>query len=217
MAIKRMWILIGSFLLGAPLRSATNPAKPTSGPNIQESTPDDDKAAMQQAASDADKWAAKQQNVAPTPKASADAASPTDKTDQSNPSAPAAESAKPNPASMPGVTATSNASAPAPTPAAPTPPLTSGGAKPVAPHRTGLNEMRGKLLSLSDDPQTFRLIVDGGYNVEFSYDEKSSVVNGGEPIKISELGYNDVLIVRYAGKDLYAVEVERVSKAPRPE
>jgi len=51
--------------------------------------------------------------------------------------------------------------------------------KPVVPRAVGLNEMKGKLLSLSDDPKTFRLLVDGGFNVEFTYDPKTSVVNGG--------------------------------------
>jgi hypothetical protein len=208
MAIKKIWILIGSFLLGAPIGASADTAKAAAPQKIDESTPDDDKAALQAAASEADQWAAthKSEPVAPTPAADA-------------PTKPAADAAKPtNPSSLPGVTAPVAAN---PTPAAPpvavpteTPKPTP---KPAVPHAVGLNEMTGKLLSISDDPKTFRLIVEGGYNVEFTYDPKSSVVNGGDPIKMEDLGYDDQLIVRYAGKELYAVEVERVSKAPRPE
>jgi hypothetical protein len=215
MAIKKFWVLIGSFLLGAPMGASADAAKAAAPQKIDESTPEDDKAAMQAAASEADQWAAKHKSgpVAPKPAAV---------------ETPAAEAAKPaNPAALPGVAAPSAATpAPAATPAAvpeatpkpaATPPPVGGGAKPAVARAAGLNEMKGKLLSISNDPKTFRLIVDGGFNVEFTYDAKSSVVNGGDPIKIEDLGYNDQLVVHYAGKDLYAVEVERVSRAPRPE
>ncbi len=118
----------------------------------------------------------------------------------------------PRSAALPGVTAPSTAN---PAPAAT--PSSVPAAKPAAPHPVGLNEMKGELNSISADPKTFRLIVQGGFNVEFTYDPKTSVVNGGDQIKIEDLGYNDLLIVRYSGKELVAVEIERVSKAPRPE
>ena len=89
--------------------------------------------------------------------------------------------------------------------------------KKVAPVRTDLNEMKGKVLSISYDPKTLRLIADGGFNVEFTYDAQTSLVNGGEPIRFDDLSFNDQLVVRYSGKELYAVEIVRVSKAPRPE
>ncbi len=77
--------------------------------------------------------------------------------------------------------------------------------------------MQGKFQSKSDDPKTIRLIVDGGYNVEFTYDGKTTLVNGGSPITIDDLDYNDVVIIRYSGKELYALEIDRVSKAQRPQ
>src|ERR1700690_2980279 len=43
--------------------------------------------------------------------------------------------------------------------------------------RPGLNEMRGKLQSKSSDPKTLRLMVEGGFNVEFTYDAGTSLVN----------------------------------------
>jgi hypothetical protein len=201
MAIKKLWVLIGSFLLGAPLGASADPAKPASPQKIDESTPEDDKAALQQASTEADQWAAKHkaEPVAPKP-AAADAAKPA------------------NPAALPGVAAPSTATpAPAATPPAVPAATPKPTAKPAVPRPVGLNEMKGKLLSISNDPKTFRLIVEGGFNVEFTYDPKSSVLNGGDPIKMEELGYNDQLVVHYAGKDLYAVEIERVSRAPRPE
>jgi hypothetical protein len=90
-------------------------------------------------------------------------------------------------------------------------------APPVAPRITGLNEIRGKLESKGDDPKTLRLTVDGGYNVEFTYDSKTSIINGGNPVSIDDLNYGDELIVRYSGMELNAVEIDRVSKAPRPQ
>jgi hypothetical protein len=215
MAIKKIWVLIGSFLLGAPIGAAADTAKAAAPQKIDESTPDDDKAALQAAASEADKWAAthKSEPVAPKPAADEPADPPAET------AKPSADTAKPaNPAALPGVTApAATNSAPAATPPAVPADAPKPVAKPVVPRPVGLNEMKGKLLSISDDPKTFRLIVEGGYNVEFTYDPKTSVVNGGDPLKMEDLGYNDQVIVRYAGKELYAVEVERVSKAPRPE
>ncbi len=192
------------------MRASADPAKAAAPQKVDESTTEDDKAAVQQAASEADQWAAKHKSDPVAPKPAVEEADQSDSDDKSqqNP-APAAQAAKPaNPAALPGVTAPSTAS-PAPAPEVK--------AKPAVPRPVGLNEMKGKLLSISNDPKSFRLIVEGGYNVEFTYDPKTSVVNGGDPIKLEALGYNDQLIVRYAGKDLYAVEIERVSKAPRPE
>ena len=80
MAIKKIWFLVTGFLLGAPLNAVTNPAKAKAPPKVEESTPEDDKAAMQQAASEADQWAAKhksepkKQDPAPAP----DATEPSD-------------------------------------------------------------------------------------------------------------------------------------------
>jgi len=83
--------------------------------------------------------------------------------------------------------------------------------------RPGLNEMQGKLVSKSDDPKTLRLLVDGGFNVEFTYDGQTTWVNGGSPITVDDLSYGDVVMIGYSGMDLNAVEVDRVSKAPRPQ
>jgi hypothetical protein len=88
--------------------------------------------------------------------------------------------------------------------------------KPTTIHRADLNEMKGKLQSKGDDPKTLRLLVEGGFNVEFTYDRKTTMINGGSPITVDDLSYGDELIIRYSGKELNAVEVDRVSKAPRP-
>jgi len=213
-------IILGALFIGPSFVSGA--ATPSTPPKADAATSDDDKAAMKQAAADADKWAAsvktdeettgqrdseksKDSNVSTSrsPEVSESAGSPP------SPSVPNSPSTSTNPAALPGVSATNAAT-----------PLAAETAKPAAksvPRVTGLNEMQGKLLSISDDPKTFRLIVDGGFNVEFTYDQKTSVINGGHDLDIDELGYNDVIIVRYAGRDLNAVQVERVSKAPRPE
>src|SRR5579864_8457294 len=187
--MKKIWLLIAGVMVGAPTHASASPA-PTEGvAKVDDTSQDADKASVSEASSAADQWAAKhkeepakpkdkpaaKQETAATPKAAAPANPPT-------PPPPAAQPATPPPA--------------APAPVVPTP-------KPVAP-RPGLNEMRGKILSISYDPKTLRLLVDGGFNVEFTYDARTSVVNGGSPIKFDDLGYNDELIVRYSGKDLYA-------------
>jgi len=83
-------------------------------------------------------------------------------------------------------------------------------------HRSDLNEMQGKFQSKGDDPKSFRLMVDGGFNVQFTYDAKTAMINGGHPITIDDLNYGDMIVVHYAGKDLYAVDLDRVSKVQQP-
>jgi len=79
------------------------------------------------------------------------------------------------------------------------------------------NEMKGKFQSRGDEAKTFRMILDGGFNVEFSYDAKTVVTNGGGPILLNDLAYGDEIIVHYTGKELNAIDIERVSKAPKPQ
>jgi hypothetical protein len=199
--MKKMWVLIGSFILGAPTRAAADPVKAGSPPKVEESTPESDKAAAIAASSEADQWAASKKGD--TPAMAQEAAEETPPPPAEASKAAPAEAPKPAPAEAP---------APPPSEAAkPAPP-----SPPRVPH-PGLNEMKGKLLSKSYDPNTIRVIVDGGFNVEFTYDAKTSIANGGSSISIDDLNYNDQVVVRYAGKELYAVEIDRVSKAPRPE
>jgi hypothetical protein len=82
--------------------------------------------------------------------------------------------------------------------------------------RKDLNEMKGILHQLGTDPNTFRITVNGGFNVEFAYDRNTVMLNGGKSVTPSDLSYGDAVVVRYSGKELYAVEVERVGRAPRP-
>jgi hypothetical protein len=79
-----------------------------------------------------------------------------------------------------------------------------------------VNEVTGKLQSRSSDPKSIRLTIDGGFNMEFTYDAKTALANGGNPIQVDDLSYGDELIVRYSGKELYAIEIDRVKKVPRP-
>jgi hypothetical protein len=153
-----------------------------------------DKGAARDASSEADKWAASVK----TEKATAPEATPTPST-QAKPAAP-------DPVVSPA------------TPAV-TPPVEASSASPAlsAVKRVGLNEMKGKLVSKSYDPKAIRLIVSGSFNVEFTYDQKTVMINGGKSISIDDLSYNDEVVVRYAGKDLHALEIDRISKAPRPE
>jgi hypothetical protein len=196
--MKKIWVFVMGFVLGAPLQASTGTVKTDAAPQVEDSTQDTDKAAADAASSDADHWASKQKTP-PKP---------------NPPAAPAAAVVTP-PLAPPPAPAVS-----APSPATPqaspsTPPSSS--VPPARVSHPNLNEMKGKLYSKSYDPKTLRLLVDGGFNVEFSYDVKTSVVSSGKTISLDDLEYNDELVIRYSGKDLYAVEIERTSKAPRPE
>lgn len=193
--MKRMWVVIGSLFLGSPSGfSASAPAKPA---DVEETSPEAAKAAAKEASSEADQWAAKMKATTPTTPKTPPAPEPEEKpAEESKP----VEAAKPVEAVRPAEAAK---------PATPPPAAT--------PKRTGLNEIRGKLLSKSYDPKAIRLTVAGGFNVEITYDAKTSVQSNGTTLSIEDLGYDDAIVVRYAGKDLYAIEIERASRAPRPE
>ena len=185
--------MIAGFLVGAPWRASADAVKTDAPPKVEESTPDTDKAAVHSAATDADKWAGTAKADKETPGHS----------DGENP--PVAVSSNP-------------AVSPSPVlPVTPVVPITPPAAAPPVAHRTDLNEMRGKLESKSDDPKTLRLIVEGGYNVGFTYNAKTTAYSASGTISVDDLSYGDELIVRYAGKELDAIEVERVSQAPRPQ
>jgi hypothetical protein len=158
----------------------------------------DEKKAATEASVDADQWAAK------------DAA----KAVQEEKNA-----AKPDAAQMPGM---AQPAADSENPASPTPgtqPAAKTEAKPVADStpatHPNYNEMVGSVVSIDADQRLLRLAVEGGYNVQFSYDHKTAVLNGGKPILPTELYFGDKVQVRYAGKELYAVEIERFEKVPR--
>ena len=197
-----------SVLLASPLWADAPSVPPAKAAKIEESTPETDKESPKKASVDADQWARAQKPASPAaPEQNAAAPSPTPAPDN----APA-ETAPP-PANPPA------ASAPVPPPASAT---NLPGMQPPAPvkkytPKPGLNEMKGKLVSKSSDPATLRMLVDGGFNVEFTYDAKTIWVNGGNPITEDDLNFGDELIIRYAGKDLNVVEADRVSKAPQPQ
>jgi len=184
-----------SIALSIPGLSRADSPK-TDAPHVEESTKGSDKAAVNAAASESDQWAAKNAKKE-VPGMAEEAAKEVDK--ETKRTSDEEEKKVPNSPSPP-VPAS-------PTPSPSTPP----------PHRSGLNEMRGKLQSREDDPKTLRVLVDGGFNVGFTYDSKTIVTAEGKVIAVDELEYNDELILRYSGKELYAIEVERVGKAPRPQ
>lgn len=188
--MKKMWVLIGSLFLGGTSSVNAAPAAPAKV-DAADSSPEAAKAAGREASSEADKWAA---SVKSTQKA-----------------VPPAEEV---PAETPAPAKDADKVPDAPKPAVPEQKAVEA---PAAPKRSGLNEIKGKLLSKSYDPKAIRVVVAGGINVEFAYDQKTSFQSQGQVISLDNLGYDDELVVRYAGKELYALEVERLSKAQRPE
>ncbi len=154
------------------------------------SKPDEQKAATE-ASGDADKWAASQKE-APKPVEEAKPA-PTPEPAKAGVETKPSEQAIPEPPKA--------ASVPAPSPVKP---------------KSKLNEMTGKIVSVEDEPAVLRLALEGGYSIEFTYTRQTTITNGGNPIQFSDLYYGDKVQVFYAGKDLHAVSVERLEKAPRP-
>ena len=83
----------------------------------------------------------------------------------------------------------------------------------TVPAKPAMNEMSGTVLEVDSDAKVLRLTLEGGYNVEFSYDSQTTLRNGGHDITVKDLGYGDQVTVRYIGKDLTAREIERTHKA----
>lgn len=76
-----------------------------------------------------------------------------------------------------------------------------------------MNEMKGTISSIDPDSRTIRLSVEGGFNPQFDYDDKTTVQSkGGKPLKVDELERGDKVIIRYVGKVLTAREIERSAK-----
>jgi hypothetical protein len=76
--------------------------------------------------------------------------------------------------------------------------------------------MTGTIESVDADAGTVRVSVEGGFNVGFSFDRITKMVDNGKPIGPSDLNYGDKVIVRYAGQDLLAIQIERLAQAPAP-
>ena len=96
----------------------------------------------------------------------------------------------------------------APAPAPPVPPRLQAPAAPA------MNEMRGTVESADPDDRMVRLTVEGGVNVEFTYNSQTVFKGVGAPHTGADLNFGDHIVVRYAGKDMNASEIERLSSAP---
>ncbi len=189
--MKPQWIIIGSLFLGSSVPAFAAPTK-AAQPDIEDSSHETDKKAAHEASTAADTW--KPKNEKPEQKMERESlpgVKPSNPPAEDAPKTPLKESVLPQEEKI-------------------------GVLTPTVP-RIGLNEMRGKLLSKNYDPRTVRLSVAGGFNVEFTYDPKTVFLSEGKVISIEDLSYNDELVLRYIGKELYAFEIERVAKAPRPE
>jgi hypothetical protein len=77
-----------------------------------------------------------------------------------------------------------------------------------------LNEMTGTIQSLDLDNHVIRLQTQNGFNVEFTYDHDTICKGIGVPKEVSSLAYKDQVIIRYAGRDLIAREIEKHSLQP---
>jgi hypothetical protein len=77
-----------------------------------------------------------------------------------------------------------------------------------------MNEFQGTVVSVEADTHLLRMNVDGGYSVQFTYNSKTTILDGHDPIKPFDLTYGDKIIARYVGKELYAKEIVRTAPAP---
>ena len=111
----------------------------------------------------------------------------------------------------PPAVSTPAAAIPPPTPVTP-PAATLPGMMPKPPH-SFLNEMTGTVLSVDSDERVVRITVDGGFNVDFQYVHDTVLTDHGAPIEADALNYGDKIIIRYAGKDLVARQIERTTSA----
>lgn len=75
---------------------------------------------------------------------------------------------------------------------------------------TGMNQMEGTLSSFDSEKPAFRLSMEGGFQPQFDYDEKTVVEEDGRLLTMRELSPGDHIIVRYMGKDLTARNIERI-------
>jgi hypothetical protein len=80
-----------------------------------------------------------------------------------------------------------------------------------------MNEFSGTVVSIDSDAQLLRMALEGGYNVEFTFNKKTLVIDGHDPVQISALGYGDKVTARYVGRELYAHQIVRTARAPGSE
>jgi hypothetical protein len=81
-----------------------------------------------------------------------------------------------------------------------------------APAAVPMNSFTGTVVSVDPDARVLRMSLEGGYNVEFTYDSKTSVKDKGAAITPGALSYGDRVVARYIGRDLYARQIERLDK-----
>jgi len=88
-----------------------------------------------------------------------------------------------------------------------------GNPPPANPSAVPMNEFSGSVVSIDYSDHLLRIALDGGYNVEFRYDSKTMAMDGHDLMKIQDLTYGDKITARYVGKELYAQQVVRTSRA----
>jgi len=72
-----------------------------------------------------------------------------------------------------------------------------------------LNQFTGTISSIDTDAGVIRLSIDGGYNVELTFDSRTAVTDSGHAIQATDLSYGDKVTARYAGQELYAKQIAR--------
>ena|GEM_PF-1998154 len=77
-----------------------------------------------------------------------------------------------------------------------------------------MNEMTGTVQSVDLEAKTIRLQTENGYSVEFTFDRETVCKGIGVPHTVSDLAFKDEVIIRYAGRDLIAREIEKRNLQP---
>lgn len=90
-----------------------------------------------------------------------------------------------------------------------------GDARGEKPDKPALNSIAGKVLAVDGDARLIRITTEQGYNVEFNYSRQTALKGYEEPMDISDLPLDETVIVRYSGKELAAMEIEKQGAAAR--
>jgi hypothetical protein len=77
-----------------------------------------------------------------------------------------------------------------------------------------MNQMTGTIQAVDGDNHLIRLQTENGFNVEFTYDRDTVCKGIGVSKEVTDLAYKDQVIIRYAGRELLAREIEKRSLQP---
>jgi len=85
-----------------------------------------------------------------------------------------------------------------------------------APAAPTMNEIAGRVQSVDLGESVLRVSTESGYRVTFSFNRETKLTGLGLPKSVEDLKYEELVTVRYQGKELLALEIEKRSLASVP-